>query len=424
MTLIYHIFSILITIVIVPLFTVISFFSKHKFKFLLNHFGFVPSTIRDERKILWLYALSLGEVKAAKQVLKNIKQKDPSLRIMVSVTTDSGYEGALEHLEMAENIFFQPLDCMPFTWLGLRKIQPDLYVINDTGFWPGLIDQLHKKNIPIILLNGRISQRSVKVYLKAGTLFKNLFQQFNLLCMQNKNSQQAALSLGVHPKKIEVLGDPKFDAQQTITEEDKQQLQQTFKLKGDCPIWIAGSTHAGEEEIVLEAHQQLRKKHPRLILILAPRRIERAGEVAKLLEKKNISFCRRSLLENTEPNGVILLDTMGDLAEIYSLGQVAFVGRSLVEPGGGHSLIEPLAQGVIVLHGPHIENIGPVANEANSLGLAFTVYSAEDIQEQIHTLLENSNYRIELAAKAKSFINDHKGAAEKIAAITLDILKS
>ncbi len=265
MTLIYHIFSIFIAIVIVPLFTVISFFSKHKFKFLLNHFGFVPSTIRDERKILWLYALSLGEVKAAKQVLKNIKQKDPSLRIMVSVTTDSGYEGALEHLKMAENIFFQPLDCMPFTWLGLRKIQPDLYVINDTGFWPGLIDQLHKKNIPIILLNGRISQRSVKVYLKVGPFFKNLFQQFNRLCMQNKNSQQAALSLGVHPKKIEVLGDPKFDALRTITEKDKQQLQQTFKIKGECPIWVAGSTHAGEEEIVLEAHQQLKKKHPRLI---------------------------------------------------------------------------------------------------------------------------------------------------------------
>ena len=177
MTLIYHIFSILIAIVIVPLFTVISFFSKHKFKFLLNHFGFVPSIIRDERKTLWLYALSLGEVKAAKQVLKNIKQKDPNLRIMVSVTTDSGYEGALEHLKMAENIFFQPLDCMPFTWLGLRKIQPDLYVINDTGFWPGLIDQLHKKNIPIILLNGRISQRSVKVYLKVGPFFKNLFKK-------------------------------------------------------------------------------------------------------------------------------------------------------------------------------------------------------------------------------------------------------
>ena len=399
-------------------------FTKHKFKFILNHFGFVPSTTKNERKTLWFYALSLGEVKAAKQVLIKIKHKDPSLRIVVSVTTDSGYEGALEHLKMAENIFFQPLDCMPFTWLGIRKIQPDLYVINDTGFWPGLIDQLHKKKIPVILLNGRISHRSVKTYLKAGSLFKNLFQQFDRLCMQNKNSHQAALSLGVNPKKLEVLGDPKLDALQTLTEQEKKQLQRAFKLKTDSPLWIAGSTHAGEETIILDAHQQLKEKYPDLILILAPRRTERTGEIAKLLQKKNISFCRRSLLKNNEPGNVILLDTMGELAELYSLGQVAFVGCSLIEPGGGHSIIEPLSQGVVVLHGPHIENIGPIANEANKIGLVFTVYNAEDIQEKVHALLENSNYRIELVAKAKSFINGHKGAAEKMAAITLDILKS
>ncbi|MDC0207404.1 hypothetical protein OAL04_09245 [Nitrospinae bacterium] len=401
-----------------------SLFTKHKFKFILNHFGFVPSTTKNERKTLWFYALSLGEVKAAKQVLIKIKHKDPSLRIVVSVTTDSGYEGALEHLKMAENIFFQPLDCMPFTWLGIRKIQPDLYVINDTGFWPGLIDQLHKKKIPVILLNGRISHRSVKTYLKAGSLFKNLFQQFDRLCMQNKNSHQAALSLGANPKKLEVLGDPKLDALQTLTEQEKKQLQRAFKLKTDSPLWIAGSTHAGEETIILDAHQQLKEKHPDLILILAPRRTERIGEIAKLLQKKNISFCRRSLLKNNEPAGVILLDTMGELAELYSLGQVAFVGCSLIEPGGGHSLIEPLSHGAVVLHGPHIENIGPIANEANKIGLVFTVYNAEDIQEKVHALLENSNYRIELVAKAKSFINGHKGAAEKMAAITLDILKS
>ena len=424
MTLIYHIFSILIVIIIVPLFTVMSLFTKHKFKFILNHFGFVPPTTKNERKTLWFYALSLGEVKAAKQVLIKIKHKDPSLRIVVSVTTDSGYEGALEHLKMAENIFFQPLDCMPFTWLGIRKIQPDLYVINDTGFWPGLIDQLHKKKIPVILLNGRISHRSVKTYLKAGSLFKNLFQQFDRLCMQNKNSHQAALSLGVNPKKLEVLGDPKLDALQTLTEQEKKQLQRAFKLKTDSPLWIAGSTHAGEETIILDAHQQLKEKYPDLILILAPRRTERTGEIAKLLQKKNISFCRRSLLKNNEPAGVILLDTMGELGELYSLGQVAFVGCSLIEPGGGHSLIEPLSHGVVVLHGPHIENIGPIANEANKIGLVFTVYNAEDIQEKVHALLENSNYRIELVAKAKSFINGHKGAAEKMAAITLDILKS
>ena len=174
----------------------------------------------------------------------------------------------------------------------------------------------------------------------------------------------------------------------------------------------------------MEAHQQLKNKHPNLILILAPRRIERVEELAKFLEKKKISFYRRSSLGNNTPNNVILLDTMGELAKFYSLGQVAFIGRSMVKPGGGHSLIEPLSQGLIVLHGPHIENIAPIANEANKLGLAFTVYNAKDIQEKVQTLLEHSSNRIELSAKAKSFVNDRKGTTDKMAIVISDILNS
>lgn len=422
MTFFYHILSLLVALVLVPAFTFLSIFSKHKFKFLRHHFGFISKTKKQEGKTLWLYALSLGEVKAAAPVLNKIHEKNPNLKIVVSVTTDSGYEGALQHLKMAESIFFHPLDCMPFTWLALGRIQPDIFVVTDTGFWPGLIDQLHNQKIPLILLNGRISHRSARGYLKAGSLFKNMFQQFDRLCMQNHNSQQAIVALGVNPEKITVVGDPKFDALRPMTDNEKCRLQQTFKLKEGTPVWIAGSTHAGEEEIILDAHQHLREKHPDLVLILAPRRIERIGEVIALLEKKTLSFCRRSLLENSAPESVILLDTMGELADIYSLGQVAFIGRSLIEPGGGHSLIEPLANGLAVLHGPHIENIGPIADEAHKSGLAFTVKNAKEIQEKVHALLEQKEHRRELAAKAKSFINDQRGAAEKMAATILKFL--
>ena len=422
MTFFYHILSLLVAVVLVPAFTFLSIFSQHKFKFLRHHFGFTPKTKKNGNKKLWLYALSLGEVKAAAPVLKNIHEKNPNLQIVVSVTTDSGFEGALEHLKMAENIFFHPLDCIPFTWLALRRIQPDIFVMTDTGFWPGLVDQLHKKSIPLILLNGRLSHSSARGYLKAGSLFKNMFQQFNRLCMQNHKSQQAIVALGVNPEKIEVVGDPKFDALRPITDNEKYRLQQACNLKESTPVWVAGSTHAGEEEIILDAHQQLKEKHPDLILILAPRRIERTEEVVALLEKKNLSFNRRSLLEKSAPESVILLDTMGDLADIYSLGQVAFVGRSLIEPGGGHSLIEPLANGIAVLHGPHIENIGPIADEAHKLGLALTVKDAQEIQEMVHTLLEQKDHRRELAVKAKSFINDQRGAAEKMATIILKFL--
>ena len=421
MTRFYHILSLLVAVVMVPVFTTLAVFSKHKFKFLRHHFGFVPTIKKGESKILWLHALSLGEVKAAAPVLKNLHNKSPYLKIVVSVTTDSGYEGAVEHLKIAEKIFFHPLDCLPFTYLALSRIKPDLYIVTDTGFWPGLTDQLHKQNTPQILFNGRISHRSAKGYLKAGSLFKTMFQQFNRLCMQNKNSEQAAAALGVDPDKVEVIGDPKFDSLQPLIVEDRNRLRKTFLLKEDTPVWVAGSTHTGEEEIILNAHQQLREKHPDLILILAPRRIERINEVVALLQKKNLSFARRSSLEISEP--VILLDTMGELAKVYSLGQMAFIGKSLIEPGGGHSLIEPLSHGVAVLHGPHIENIGHVADEAHTNGLAFTVHNAEEIVKTVHSLLRHKERRMELAEKAKKLIEDQQGASEKMAETIQNVLR-
>lgn len=421
MTRFYHILSLLVAVVMVPVFTTLAVFSKHKFKFLRHHFGFVPTIKKGESKILWLHALSLGEVKAAAPVLKNLHNKSPYLKIVVSVTTDSGYEGAVEHLKMAEKIFFHPLDCLPFTYLALSRIKPDLYIVTDTGFWPGLTDLLHKQNTPQILFNGRISHRSAKGYLKAGSLFKTMFQQFNRLCMQNKNSEQAAAALGVDPDKVEVIGDPKFDSLQPLTVEDRNRLRKTFLLKEDTPVWVAGSTHTGEEEIILNAHQQLREKYPDLILILAPRRIERINEVVALLQKKNLSFARRSSLEISEP--VILLDTMGELAKVYSLGQMAFIGKSLIEPGGGHSLIEPLSHGLTVLHGPHIENIGHVADEAHTNGLAFTVHNAEEIVKTVHSLLRHKERRMELAEKAKKLIEDQQGASEKMAETIQNVLR-
>jgi 3-deoxy-D-manno-octulosonic-acid transferase len=421
MTRFYHILSLIAAVVMVPVFTALAVFSKHKFKFLRHHFGFVPKIKKGESKTLWLYALSLGEIKAAAPVLKKLHNKNPLLKIVVSVTTDSGYEGAVEHLKMAENIFFHPLDCLPFTCLALNRINPDLYVVIDTGLWPGLTDLLHNQNTPQILFNGRISHRSARGYLKAGSLFKTMFQQFDQLCMQNKNSEQAVAALGVNPDKIEVIGDPKFDSLHPLTNEDKNELRKTFLLKESTSLWIAGSTHAGEEEIVLNAHQQLREKNPDLMLILAPRRIERINEVTALLQKKNLSFARRSLLESSE--SVILLDTMGELEKVYSLGQVAFIGNSLNEPGGGHSLIEPLSHGIAVLHGPNIGNIGHVADEAHTNGLAFTVHNAEEIVKTVHSLLKHEERRMELADKAKKMIEDQQGASEKMAAIVQDVLR-
>lgn len=410
----YHFISFFFAILLVPLFSLIALSSKHKWKGLAHHFGWVPATKKSTSKILWLHALSMGEVIAAKPVLKLVREQSPDLTIALSVTTDSGYEAALK-MNVADKVFFHPLDCLPFTFLALTRIKPDLHVVTDTGFWPGLIDLLHRNNIPILLFNGRISEKSARRYSIAGSLFKDTFQKFDHLGMQNNNGAKAVLTLGVDQKRIEVMGDPKYDAQQLLSDEEKEQLQKTFKLEADAPVWVAGSTHAGEEEIILDAHQLLLAEHPKLVLILAPRRIERVKEVEALLKKRNISFTLRSSLKNAET--VILLDTMGELARVYSLGQVAFVGRSLIKPGGGHSLIEPLSYGLPVIHGPFIENVGHVTDKAHALELASTAQNSKEIYEKVHHFLESKNLLQKLAGKALSFTTEQKGASKKMAQV-------
>ena len=421
MIFLYHLLSLFLAVLLVPLFSLTTLFSRHKWKGLVHHFGWVPAKTRPGKKTLWLHALSMGEVVATTPVLKQVREQSPELYIALSVTTDSGYATAL-NLDFIDSVFFHPLDCLPFTQLALSRINPDLYVVTDTGFWPGLIDLLHRKNVPALLFNGRISERAVRRYLRAGSLFKKTFQKFHRLYMQNTNGEKAALALGVSREHIEVIGDSKYDALQSMTDNEKERYRQTFKLKLDTPVWIAGSTHAGEEEIILNAHRQLMTKHPDLVLILAPRRMERVEAVTALLKKENFSFARRSLLENAESAPVILLDTMGELARVYSLGQIAFVGRSLVQPGGGHSLIEPLSHGLAVLHGPYVENISHVSETAHNQGLVFQMTNPEELEQKVHTLLKNPSHRLEISEKAKIFIAQQQGAANKMADIITQCL--
>jgi 3-deoxy-D-manno-octulosonic-acid transferase len=409
----YHLLSLFAIILLVPLFSLTTVFSKYKWKGLAHHFGWVPSKKRQCEKTLWLHALSMGEVVAASPVLKQLREQNPDLYIALSVTTDSGYATAI-NLDGVDSIFFHPLDCWPFTQLALSRIDPDLYVVTDTGFWPGMIDLLYRKKIPALLFNGRISERSARRYLRAGSLFKTTFQKFHRLCMQNTHGEKAALALGALRECVEVIGDPKYDALQPMSYEVKERYRKNFNLATDTPVWIAGSTHAGEEEIILDAHRKLRVKHPELILILAPRRMERVEEVAALLKKENFSFVRRSSLDSVEPASVILLDTMGELAQVYSLGQVAFIGNSLLAPGGGHSLIEPFSYGLAVLHGPYMENIRHVSQIAVNQGLAFQITNHEELEQKVHSLLKDAPHLREITEKAKIFIAQQQGSSKKM----------
>ena len=357
-------------------------------------------------------------------MLKILRDERPDLRIVVSVTTDSGYDGARQKIPFADQIIFHPLDCLPFTVNALNRIRPDLFVVTDTGFWPGLLDLLARRKIPSILFNGRISKRSQRRYQLLKSVSKKLFNQFTVLCMQNEYGSDALRELGVDPSRLRVIGDPKFDALVEVSDEERNKVRANLGISNASRIWVAGSTHAGEEEIILDVYQRLKKKFDDLILVLAPRRLERIGKVESLLQTRKISYTKRTAICETSLQQVILLDTMGELGTVYSIGSVAFVGNSLFPPGGGHSLMEPLAQGTPVVHGPHIENFRQVAEELKHDELAFQVNDTDDLQIAMTSLLENALQKDAFSKKASAWITSHQQASRRMADIIMKTLQS
>ncbi len=424
MMFLYHILSTVLAFFVVPFFAVYSFATNSKRRGLWHHFGFVPSPPPSStQKTLWVFALSLGEVTAAAPVLKLIHKEQPDLRLIISVTTDSGFDGARQKIPFADQIFFHPLDCLPFSLIALNRIRPDCFVVTDTGFWPGLLDLLACRKIPALLFNGRISARSLKRYQRLQIFSKNLFNRFSVLCMQSQEGSDALQTLDVDPSQLRVIGDPKFDALVKVLQEERQSMRADLGMGAKSRVWIAGSTHAGEEEIILDAYQRLKKKFDDLILILAPRRLERLDAVEALLRSRKIPFIRRTALSETSSEQVILLNTMGELGKLYSIANVAFVGKSLFLPGGGHSLMEPVAQGVPVVHGTYIENFRQVAEELKQEELAFPVKNANEMETVITSLLQDSSKHAAFTDKASAWIDSRRGASRRMAGIILETIK-
>jgi len=423
----YHVFSVFAILVVVPCFALYSLFSRNKWRRLNDHFGLVSSSdkIENTQKTIWFHALSLGEVVGVTPTIRLLKKSRPQDRIVVSVTTDSGFEAAKRKLPDVDSIFFFPLDCFVFTWTALKKIKPDLFVLVETGFWPGFIHILHLKGVPALLFNGRISSRSMRKYKIFSPFFSKHFNRFTMLCMQNPHSKNKLESLGIEKSRLMVVGDPKFDTLPNSSQEKRTKSRQKLCIAPLSMVWVAGSTHEGEEEIILDVHSRLRKEFGNLILIIAPRRLERCTHVTRIILSKGISFMRRSeqLDKSDHDFSVLLLDTMGELAEVYSICDIAFVGRSLMAPGGGHNLIEPVAQGKPVLFGPFVENNQHNADELIKSGLGIRINNANEMEESVKNWLSNKIELARLEGKAKGFILYHQGASRRMASLIETQLK-
>ena len=390
---------------------------------LWQRMGFISKKIRVQLTgyhPIWVHAVSVGEVLASVPIIRKIKKEHPQKKIVLSTITSTGNNTARQKLPEVDFLIYFPYDYFFIVQKVIKIIQPCIFIHTETEVWPNFLWVLKKNRIPSVIVNGRISAGSCRRYKLFGLFFKNVFNKVSAFGMQSFIDCKRVVDIGADPHKIFITGNMKFDKKnQDSTGTKKDELLKELGLDEKDKIFIAGSTHPPEEEGILWVFLELLKEKFNLILILAPRHPERFSEVEKLVKKRGLSLVRKSQIKNTKfasrPQ-VILLDTIGELAQTYSLGDVIFVGGSLVNVGG-HNLLEPLVFKKPVIFGPYIQNISEIVNLLIQSEAGILVKTKEELLYQSKRLLINGKEAQALGERGFQVVNTHQGATEKNMAI-------
>lgn len=386
--------------------------------------GLYPSNLPrewGESRPLWVHAVSVGEMMAASPLITELMKQLPEKEICLSSVTATGNRVAAQKFPQVGALLFFPLD---FRWIvrrSLRQIKPRAVLLTETELWPHFLRACSEMGIPCILINGRISQGSFRRYHWIRPFFRRMVKDMPLFCMQTEADRSRILALGAAPGRVQWTGNLKFD--QYIQEErgdPRPGLLQELRIGEKVPIFIAGSTHPGEEEAAIQAFIAAKEEIADLVFILAPRHPERLPEVERLLGQSGLPWIRRSLIRPPEARqkDVILLDTMGELGRIYSLGTVVFVGGSLA-PIGGHNILEPAFYGRPILFGPHMENFEEIAGLFRSGGGGMEVHGGAELSRGLLWLLRHLPEAEAMGERGRSILRQHQGAVHR----TLDLLK-
>lgn len=381
--------------------------------------------------LIWVHAVSLGEVVAVTPLVKDLRRRHPLYRIIVSTVTETGREAVEQRLRGVAEHRYAPLD---FPWVVSRVIanwRPSLYLFVETELWPNLLWQLKQRGIPTILVNGRISSRSFarQRVRPVRSFYRSMLQGLTVCLMQSERDVQRIIELGANPDRVKRIGNIKFDQPMpdgaTSNGDSWRSLLQVSK---DELVLIAGSTHPGEEEQVIAAYLMLVKEFPKLVLVLAPRHLERVAQVEALLRIQGISVTRRSTASHavgdtpSVPRAVIL-DTRGELAALYQIGAVAFVGGTLV-PIGGHNLLEPAVWGRPVFFGPHTDHCAEVADLLIGAGGGCRVAEERDLARQVASLLRDPARLAQMGDAAREVVKRNQGALQRCLDVVESVLSS
>ena len=381
--------------------------------------GFLPSVARRRlanQPVLWLHAVSVGEVMAARPLLRVLRQQLSGYRLLLTVTTETGRRVA-EQDGLADLVAYFPFDVGFAVRRLLDDVAPQAIIIMETEIWPVFTLEASRRNIPLMLANGRISERSFPRYQAFAWFFRPILQRFSVVGMQSEADLQRIRAIGAETHNSTVVGNLKYDIPfGPVPEEERRQLRQRYRIPVDCTVLTAGSTHPGEEQQVLAAYRTLHQRFASLLLVLVPRHPERSAEIEQLAEQTGCRVVRRSRLEHhagdCRAGTVLLVDTVGELMGLYALSDLALVGGSLV-PTGGHNLLEPASRGIPQLFGPHMDNFREITAMVLDYGAGIQVADQQELQTVIAECLTTPELRQVLGVNGLKLLRDSGGAAQR-----------
>ena len=389
--------------------------------FFLRFGKFTPElqTVIQSKENIWIHAVSVGEVLAVLGLIEELKNEFAAFQIICSTTTKTGYALAQDKLKDKTVVIYAPLD---FSWVVRRYIaliKPKIYIAAETELWPNLYSFLHQDGVTIVQVNGRVSEKSFKGYQRFSFLTKRILRCVNIFCMQSQLDAQRIQQIGADPKTVKVIGNLKFDH---FTVEEPLKLADVGFCATDS-LLIAGSTHPGEEDILLTIYKNLSKEFLDLRLVIAPRHIDRVEDIVHLIERRGFEAVKFSEINNVKLDAqkVIVIDTIGHLGRLYSLAEIVFVGKSLLGRGG-QNVIEPAFFGKAIVVGPYTENFTDIINLFLQSEALIQVRDENELAKEIKDLLSNPRRRNKLGLAAKSVVDDSQGATQKTVKVICEVL--
>ncbi len=396
---------------------------------LRQRLGFLPLSFNvDGDASIWIHAVSVGETLTTRALLTELKARFPNLKIFLSTTTMTGQQVAGK-LSDVDGVFYFPYDWSFTVKRTLDIVKPRLFLMMETEIWPNLLRECREQGVHTVLVNGRVSPRSYARYRRIRPLFRRVLQDVDRFCMQSEESARRMIDLGAARDRVTVTGSLKFDSLDWPGVgphgQSRDRVLRFFRISDQRPVVIAASTLRGEDAAALSAFRRVKATWPNALLIIAPRHPERFGEVTRLVAEEGFSVRRRTELPvDAEPHSdVIVLDTIGELARLYQIATVVFVGGSLVD-AGGHNILEPAMFGKPIVFGPHMQNFAEIADVFLSHSAAMQVRGTRDLEDAMVELLGDSIRRERLGAAARALVEANRGAKARTIAVIEQLLPS